>query len=186
MSDSPLSVLDRPNSYIGRSVPRPNARRLLAGRGRFVDDIKLPRMLHVAFVRSPHAHARIAGIDSATAAAMPGVVRVVEGRELAKVCTPWVGVLSHLEGLKSAPQQALAIDVACWQGEPVVAVLADTRAHAPSTSQGAPDARSRHSDSSRARCARRSAEAAAHASSSARSAGVASPARTRAIRASEG
>jgi carbon-monoxide dehydrogenase large subunit len=127
---SPLSVLDRPNSYIGRSVPRPNARRLLAGRGRFVDDIRLPRTLHVAFVRSPHAHARIAGIDSAAAAAMPGVARIVEGRELATVCTPWVGVLSHLEGLKSAPQHALAIDVACWQGEPVVAVLADSRAHA--------------------------------------------------------
>ena len=61
MSIEPLNrwVLDRPNSYIGRSVPRPNAKRLLEGRGNFVDDIVLPRMLHVVFVRSPYAHARI-------------------------------------------------------------------------------------------------------------------------------
>ena len=57
---SGVSVLDRPNSYIGRTVPRPNARRLLHGRGRFVDDLVLPRMAHVAFYRSPLAHARIA------------------------------------------------------------------------------------------------------------------------------
>ena len=55
----PLTALDRPNSYIGRSVSRPNAKRLLAGRGRYVTDLQLPRMLHAAFFRSPHAHARI-------------------------------------------------------------------------------------------------------------------------------
>ena len=54
-----LSFLDRPNSYIGRSVPRPNARRLVQGRGSYVDDLRLPRLAHVAFLRSPHAHARI-------------------------------------------------------------------------------------------------------------------------------
>ena len=54
-----LSVLDRPNSYIGRSVPRPNLARLVQGRGQYVSDMVLPRMGHVAFVRSPHAHARI-------------------------------------------------------------------------------------------------------------------------------
>ena len=60
MSDpAGLSALDLPNSYIGRSVPRPNARRLLQGRGTFVDDIRLPRLCHAAFVRSPYAHARI-------------------------------------------------------------------------------------------------------------------------------
>ena len=58
----PRSV-DRPNSYIGKSVPRPNARKLVEGRGQYVDDMILPRMVHVAFVRSPHAHARIARID---------------------------------------------------------------------------------------------------------------------------
>ena len=70
MSDPVLhAVLDRPNSYIGRSVPRPNVRRLLQGRGRYTDDIRLPRMLHAVFVRSPYAHARIAGLDTAAAKA---------------------------------------------------------------------------------------------------------------------
>ncbi len=61
IDDSPpiLSALDRPNSYIGRSVPRPNLQRLTQGRGQYVSDVVLPRMAHVAFVRSPHAHARI-------------------------------------------------------------------------------------------------------------------------------
>ena len=130
MDDAPLSAVDRPNSYIGRSVPRPNAKRLVAGRGSYVDDLRLPRMAHVAFLRSPHAHARIVAIDSAAAKQSPGVIRVVDGREMAAVCTPWVGVLHHLKGLKSAPQHALAVDRACWQGEPVVAIVARTRAEA--------------------------------------------------------
>ena len=78
------SVLDRPNNYIGRSVPRPNARRLLSGQGRFVDDVTLPRMLHVAFMRSPYAHANILSIDTSAADADPGVVRIVAGPELAE------------------------------------------------------------------------------------------------------
>ncbi|WP_341987475.1 xanthine dehydrogenase family protein molybdopterin-binding subunit [Azorhizobium sp. AG788] len=123
-----LSALDRPNSYIGRSVPRPNIARLTQGRGEYVSDLVLPRMLHVVYVRSPYAHARIRAIDTMAAKAAPGVAAVVTGAELAKVCTPWVGVLSHLAGLKSAPQHALAVDRACWQGEALVAVLARSRA----------------------------------------------------------
>ncbi|WP_067216330.1 xanthine dehydrogenase family protein molybdopterin-binding subunit [Stappia indica] len=121
---------DRPNSYIGRTVPRPNARRLVEGRGRYVDDIVLPRMLHVAFVRSPHAHARILSVDTQAAAAVRGVRRIFTGTELAEHCTPWVAVLAHLKGLKSAPQHALAIDRVTWTGEAVVAVVADSRAAA--------------------------------------------------------
>src|SRR6266542_612679 len=97
-----LSALDRPNSYIGRTVPRPNLNRLLEGRAQFVTDVVLPRMAHVAFVRSPHAHAGIRAIDTAAAKRAPGVVAVVTGAELATTCTPWVGVLTHLKGLKSA------------------------------------------------------------------------------------
>jgi CO/xanthine dehydrogenase Mo-binding subunit len=133
MSDdlpSALTALDRPNSYIGRAVPRPNLGRLVEGRGQYVSDVVLPRMVHVAFVRSPHAHARIRGIDAAAAKAAPGVVAVVTGAELAKVITPWVGVLTHLKGIKSAPQHAIAVDRACWQGEAVAAVVARTRAQA--------------------------------------------------------
>ena len=125
-----LTALDRPNSYIGRSVPRPNLARLTEGRGQYVSDVTLPRMAHVAFVRSPHAHARIVIIDTTAAKQAPGVIAVVTGAELAKVITPWVGVLTHLKGLKSAPQCAIALERACWQGEAVCAVVAKTRAHA--------------------------------------------------------
>ena len=123
-----LSHLDRPNSYIGRSVPRPNLERLTQGRGLYVSDVVLPRMVHVAYVRSPHAHARIVSIDTAAAKKSKGVVAVVTGAELAKIITPWVGVLTHLKGLKSAPQHAIAIDRACWAGEAVCAVVATSRA----------------------------------------------------------
>ena len=127
---SGLTIHDRPNSYIGRSVSRPNIRRLVEGKGRFTDDMSLPRMLFVAFLRSPYAHAEIVTIDTSAAEAAPGVVRVVTGKEMADVCSPWVGVLSHLEGLKSQPQYALPIEKATWQGEAVVAVVAETRAQA--------------------------------------------------------
>jgi len=126
----PLHIFDRPNSYIGRTVPRPNARRLTEGRGRFVDDLTLPRMVHAAFLRSPHAHARIAKIDAKAAQIAPGVVAVYTGAELVKHIEPWVGVLTHLKGLRSPPQPAVAVDVARWQGEPVAMVLASTRAEA--------------------------------------------------------
>ncbi|CAN0497319.1 unnamed protein product, partial [Laminaria digitata] len=123
-------ILDRPNSYIGRSVPRPNAPRLAEGKGTFVDDIELKRMVHAAFVRSPYAHAKINGIDTTAAKAMPGVVAVVTPQDMAEICTPWVGVLTHLEGLKSAPQYPLPLDAARWQGEAIVAVVANSRAEA--------------------------------------------------------
>src|SRR3989441_5898722 len=125
-----LTALDRPNSYIGRSVPRPNLARLMQGRAQFVSDMVLPRMAHVAFVRSPYANARIQAIDTLAAKKAPGVIAIVTGAELAKVITPWVGVLTHLKGIKSAPQHAIAVERACWQGEAVCAVVARTRAQA--------------------------------------------------------
>src|SRR3979490_780335 len=125
-----LSALDRPNSYIGKVVPRPNLERLMQGRGLYVSDMELPRMGQVVFLRSPHAHARIIGIDAAEARRLPGVIAIVTGEELAAVITPWIGVLSHLKGLKSAPQHAIAIDRVCWQGEAVAAGGATSRAAA--------------------------------------------------------
>jgi carbon-monoxide dehydrogenase large subunit len=116
--------------YIGRSVPRPNARRLLQGRGAFVDDLRFPRLAHVVFFRSPYPHARVKKIDLGRAQGMPGVVAVVDGAALAKYCKPWVAVLGHLKGIKSPPQHAIAIERACWQGEAVAAVIAETRAQA--------------------------------------------------------
>ncbi|HKE19562.1 MAG TPA: molybdopterin cofactor-binding domain-containing protein, partial [Kofleriaceae bacterium] len=114
--------------YVGRSVVRPQTARLVAGRGVYTDDVVIPHTLHAAFVRSPHAHARIAAIDTAEAAALPGVVAVVTGREMAGRCEPWVGVLKNYAGMKSAPQYPLAVEKAVWQGEPLVAVVAESRA----------------------------------------------------------
>ena len=84
---------------------------------------------YVADVRSPYSHARISD-DTTEAKKAPGVIAAVTGVELSKVIPPWVGVLSHLKGLKSAPQHALAVERACWQGEAVCAVVAKTRAQA--------------------------------------------------------
>jgi aerobic carbon-monoxide dehydrogenase large subunit len=120
--------IDKGRSYIGESVVRPQTTRLLAGRGVFTDDVVLPRMLHVAFVRSPHAHARIASIDAAGARALPGVAAVVTGEDMAPVCSGWVGTLAHFAGMKSATQRPLATGKASWQGEPVAAVVAESRA----------------------------------------------------------
>ena len=123
------AVTDDPR-HIGVSIPREGARRLVQGRGQFVDDIELPRLLHVVFWRSQVAHCRITRIDASAARAMPGVAGVFDGHDIARVCKPWVATLAHLVGLKSAPQYPLALDRACWQGEPVVAVVAETRAQA--------------------------------------------------------
>jgi len=125
---APLTSLDRPNSYIGRSVPRPNAKRLLAGRGHYVTDIKLPRMLHAAFLRSPYAHARIASIDVERARALDGLHLVATGADLEKICTPWTGTLDHFKGMTSEPQLPLPLERVVWAGQAVVAVVAESRA----------------------------------------------------------
>src|SRR5271165_3414391 len=105
--DDPLSALDLPNSYIGRSVPRPNALRLLAGRGTYVDDIKGARTLHAAFLRNPYAFARITRIDVSRAKAIEGVACIAAAADLKDYCKPWVGTLSHFTGLRSEAQGPL-------------------------------------------------------------------------------
>ena len=114
----------------GRSVPRPNGRKLVEGTGTYVDDVELPRMAHVVYLRCPHAHAKILRIDASAALDMPGVAAVVDGQELSTVCAPFVGTLAHLTGMRSPPQHAIAIDRACWQGEAILAVVGETRAQA--------------------------------------------------------
>jgi aerobic carbon-monoxide dehydrogenase large subunit len=125
---APGTQLDK--GYIGQSVPRPNAQRLLQGRGAFIDDMRFPRLAHVAFFRSPHAHARIRKLDFSAALRSPGVIGIFDGRAVAEYCTPWIAVLAHLKGIKSPPQHAIAIERACWQGEPCAAVVAESRAQA--------------------------------------------------------
>ena len=124
-----LYLLDRPNSYVGRTLSREAAKRAVAGRGRYTDDISPNRTLHATFVRSPYGHAKILSIDVDAAKNHPGVALVMTGAELSEMCTgPWIGTLVCFEGMKSAPQYAMAVDRACWQGEPVVMVVAGSRA----------------------------------------------------------
>ncbi|MBV8166136.1 MAG: molybdopterin-dependent oxidoreductase, partial [Alphaproteobacteria bacterium] len=113
---------------IGARVPKTNAQKFLRGRGRYVADIVLPRMLYLAFVRSPFAHARIAAIDGAAARALPGVEAILTGADVAAITAPLIGVASNRQGHKSAPQYPLAMERAVWQGQPVAAVIAESRA----------------------------------------------------------
>ena len=67
---------------IGARVTRREDKRFITGKGRYTDDMQVPGMMHAAFVRSPHAHAKINGIDAEAARATPGVVAVLTGSEL--------------------------------------------------------------------------------------------------------
>ncbi len=116
------------DGLVGKPVSRPNARRLVAGRGRYSDDIQLPRMVHVVFARSPHPHARIRSIDTTAASASDGIVAVVTGAEMAGLCEPWTGGAAHIPSLRSPEQHALAVDTVRWQGEPFAAVVGTSRA----------------------------------------------------------
>jgi carbon-monoxide dehydrogenase large subunit len=114
--------------HVGARLKRPDDPRLLTGRGRYVDDIALPRMVHVAFVRSPHPHAAVTrlGLDAARASA--GVVAVLTGADAARLCRPYRGVLLHYTGMKTGAMLPLATDCVRYVGEPVVAVAAESRA----------------------------------------------------------
>jgi aerobic carbon-monoxide dehydrogenase large subunit len=116
--------------WIGHSAPRREAKRLAEGRGRYTDDLEVANVGHVAFLRSPYAHARFRNIDVAAAAKSPGVVAAVTGDDLAAICQPWQTRLALLAGHSSPPQYPLARGEACWQGEAVVAIVAATRAQA--------------------------------------------------------
>ena len=125
-----LPAVTEDQRHIGVALPRDGVRRLTQGRGQYIDDIELPRLAHVVFWRSPVAHMRIGHIERQAAQALPGVIAVVTGPEIAALCKPWVATLAHLAGIKSAPEYPMAIDRATWQGEPVAAVVAETRARA--------------------------------------------------------
>ena len=120
--------IDKGRSYIGESVVRPQTTRLLAGRGVFTDDVVLPRMLHVA-LRAEPARSRAHRFDRCRRRPRSsGVAAVVTGEDMAPVCSGWVGTLAHFAGMKSALQRPLATGKASWQGEPVAAVVAESRA----------------------------------------------------------
>ena len=115
-------------TIIGQRFARANARRAASGRGRYVADISHKRLLEAAFLRSPYAHARIVSIDSAAARALPDVIAVLTGAELVERTSPFLGTMANAPTLKSAPQYAMAVETARWQGEPVALVVARTRA----------------------------------------------------------
>ena len=112
----------------GAPLPRRDAARFVAGKGRYTDDIDVAGLSHVAFLRSPYPHARIDTIDVSAARSMPGVVAVLTADDLVPVCSPWQTRLALVPSHVSPPQSALAKDEACWQGEAVVAVVATSRA----------------------------------------------------------
>jgi carbon-monoxide dehydrogenase large subunit len=111
---------------IGKRMPRKEDLRLLTGLARFMDDIEIPRALHACFVRSPHAHARIKSIDTEKALAVPGVVAVVTGKDLAQWTTPF-RVAPQIAGLYPMVMTALPIDKVRFDGDPVACVVAADR-----------------------------------------------------------
>lgn len=125
-----MNALTGTNSHIGKSQRRQNARRHVAGRGNFVTDLVLPRMVHAAFVRSPMAKGRIIDLDVHAAAQAPGVLRVFTAADLNPLCQPWTGTLDHFAPMVSTPQNILAEKDVLWAGHPVAMILARSRAEA--------------------------------------------------------
>jgi hypothetical protein len=117
--------------HIGRPVTRNEDPRLLTGRALFVDDVELAGMLHVAFLRSPHAHAEILSIDTAAAAARPGVVAVITAEDLGDYWKPGPLLVPPppIAGMtfRQRCQVPLARGVVRHVGEPVAMIVADSR-----------------------------------------------------------
>ena len=110
---------EKPMGY-GRMLRKEDPR-LIRGQGNFVDDVQLPGMLHLAILRSPVAHARIKSIDTSAAAALPGVVAVVTGADLAAKGLAWMPTLSN------DVQAVLATDKVRFQGQEVAFAIAESR-----------------------------------------------------------
>lgn len=117
--------------YFGARVQRNEDARLLTGRALFVDDVELPGMLHAAFLRSPHAHARIRAIDASAARARDGVAAVYVAADLGDYWQPGPMVVPPppIDGIvfNERCQVPLAKDKVRHAGEPVALVVADSR-----------------------------------------------------------
>jgi carbon-monoxide dehydrogenase large subunit len=108
------------------AVKRVEDPRLLRGQGRYVGDLQLPGQLEVAFVRSPHAHARVRDIEAQRALEQPGVVAVLTGAEAARESRPMRPRLG-VPGFKACEQPCLAVDKVRFVGQAVAAVVAESR-----------------------------------------------------------
>ena len=117
------------STWFGASVKRKEDPAFLQGRGQYVDDIHLPGTLHAAFVRSPYAHAKIVAIDKRTALALPGVHAVIAYADLPEsIRAQTLPLLVPHPAIKQPRMPyALARDEACYAGEPVACVVADSR-----------------------------------------------------------
>ena len=114
--------------YIGQSVPALNNRQLAAGKGTFVADLQPDGTLHMAVVRSPYAHARIRGIDTKAAEAVPGVVYVITGKEIRENMNPIMEAYDTAAmGAKGVKWYALCPERARFVGEAVAAVVAEDK-----------------------------------------------------------
>src|SRR3989454_4744589 len=107
----------------GKSIKRREDPRFITGRGQYVDDVKLPGMTYAAFVRSPHAHARLNKVDAAAAKKVPGVLAVYTGADVKVGGLPcgWM-----LPDIKVPPRPALAQGKVRYVGEPVAIVIGET------------------------------------------------------------
>jgi carbon-monoxide dehydrogenase large subunit len=114
---------------VGSSVIPDEAVPLVEGDGRFLNDIKLPGMYHVAFLRSQHAHARLNAVDTGSARELPGVVKVLTGKELLGRVDPFHSFPNRFSGGESI-QHWLAVDKVRFCGEAICAVVAEDRATA--------------------------------------------------------
>jgi carbon-monoxide dehydrogenase large subunit len=108
-------------SGMGHSMKRKEDPRFIRGKGTYVDDVELPGMLYLDIVRSPHAHAKLGKIDSAKALAVPGVLAVITGADLAKYNLHWMPTLM------SDTQMVLPVEKVMYQAQEVAAVLATSR-----------------------------------------------------------
>lgn len=115
-----------PNKYVGQSVKRTEDPRLIKGLAHYVDDIRLPDTLHVSFVRSVYAHARIKSIDTSEALALPGVIAVYTGADIIDKIGA-VPCASALPGLKVPDHRVLATGKVYFVGHPIAAIVATDR-----------------------------------------------------------
>lgn len=111
---------------IGKPCLRQEDGRLLRGQGVFVDDLPLTDVLHMAVVRSPHPHARIAGIDMGACLEMPGVAGAFSAAGIAEINAPWPVTPPHPSS-RVAAQRVLPVDKVRYVGEPVAVVVAEDR-----------------------------------------------------------
>ncbi|HEX5165422.1 MAG TPA: xanthine dehydrogenase family protein molybdopterin-binding subunit, partial [Thermomicrobiales bacterium] len=118
-----------PTGLIGQPIKREDDRKLVSGRGRFVDDLNPPGTLHVAFVRSPYAHAEIVSVETAAAKNAPGVVAVVTGAGLGEWMKP-TPIVEALLPNRPLIRHSLVADRARYAGDAVAAVIAETAAQA--------------------------------------------------------